>query len=85
MSKNIEHREVNFKEEYEADRGGIVKSIIVVIGVVIAAIIAMAIGSIILIGGTSSALMDRGEKFADCVVAAEEANQSIEHCEEYGQ
>lgn len=46
MSKNIEHREVNFKEEYEADRGGIVKSIIVVIGVVIAAIIAMAVGAI---------------------------------------
>lgn len=46
MSKNIEHREVNFKEEYKADRGGIVKSIIVVIGVVIAAIIAMAIGAI---------------------------------------
>lgn len=83
MSKNIEPRKNNFKEKYEIDRGGIVKNIIVIISIVIAVILAMAIGYIVLIGGTSSALMDRSEKFVDCVVTAEENNQSIEHCEKY--
>lgn len=83
MSKNIEPRKNNFKEKYEIGRGGIVKNIIVIISIVIAVILAMAIGYIVLIGGTSSALMDRSEKFADCVVTAEETNQSIEHCEKY--
>ena len=48
MSKNIEPRKINFKEKYEIDRGGIVKNIIVIISIFIAAIITIAIGYIVL-------------------------------------